>query len=171
MKKMILSLVIAMPAVSFATTVDCSSAASGEVRISAVGNRLTHQEAAEAAFKCLSQQNTAVKKEIQKAQAKAKSNEPSYASSCGGLGQAQIVEIASWNAGRPSHNGEMGGESTQLAIQPIICDGVGTGLYSGTVGNATFKLDVQESLANVFSDDSLQQIKVTLTGVAGISSK
>jgi hypothetical protein len=52
----------------------------------------------------------------------------------------------------------------------VTCDGVGTGLFKGTVENAIFSFKVEESKTGLFSKKVHQDFTITFEGLAEITA-
>ncbi len=170
MKTFLVTLIAVLPAISFAkTTIDSSQAAQGTITITVTNMKspLENDAAAKIAYDLFAKKNTSVINEIKKAQAAAKENYDER--NCGTLDALKLVVLANWDGGRPSNQGEIGSEANFLAIQPVSCDGVGTGLFGGVAENAMFAINVVNSITNVFDDNSKQVITITLKGNAQVT--
>jgi|GEM_PF-6199082 len=140
-------------ALAAAPAVDCSQAAKGKVTVKVVGQTIEQSAAAKLAFSCFARLPENVKA-IGAIVKKAADDSDAQASQCS-LGKVNVLETASWNAGRPygSYNDKtdkttysMGGESTQLVTQTYSCGGIGTGLYEGVVATIAMTMKVDNSL-------------------------
>jgi hypothetical protein len=150
--------------------IDCSKAGEGKVEIHGVNLGLEQSEAVKDAFTCFSTSHTGIQAKIAEVQSNVLMSTGESSNICGILGPISVVETSSWNSDRPSVQGEMGGESTQLVLQPVTCDGVGTGLFKGTVENAIFSFKVEESKTGLFSKKVHQDFTITFEGLAEITA-
>ncbi|QLY24181.1 hypothetical protein [Bdellovibrio sp. KM01] len=168
MKKVLFTLIAVLPAVSFAKKIDSSLAAQGKITIKSTTevNAITPEEAVKIAYEIFAKKNPLVINEVKRVQEVVKETDPKL---CGKLDAVKYLALTNWGGGRPSVDGEIGGETNYMVIQPVSCDGVGTGLYAGVADNAIIAITVENTIKDVFSDDLKQVLTVTIQGKGQIS--
>jgi hypothetical protein len=139
------------PVLPSAPVADCSKASKGIVKITTQGQLITSLEAARVAYsQCL-----VSTKSIGAARANAvKKSKLENENACGKSGELQVIERSSWIGERASmgSNGKLynGGDSQVIVVDSIVCTGMGTGLFSGTVEQIAVRMN--ETHWNTFSD-------------------
>ncbi len=152
--------------------VDCSKSAQGLIKITSTEGRLSLQKAAEKSYECLIKDNASVRKAKADAIRSARKEGDSYGSKrqCAKSKEdLQFLVLKSWDSERPGYvnetTSEISSEGTFLVRQPIKCEAIGTGLFSGIVSASSSTLELAENYRFSMDDDNaptLQTIEIKL---------